>query len=139
MTGNTRMRVRMDFYDTPTPNATSCGTSDFGQVEDYTVNINPCVPTVIINPAPSSVSVTCGGNTTIGFTAVGSFPVYQWQTRSSSTSTWVNVSNNATFSGSTTSALSITNAGPTLNGNQLELCIQVHAHQQIFLMLQHLV
>jgi len=36
--GTTRMRVRM--HDSSlTPNATPCGTSSFGQVEDYTLNI----------------------------------------------------------------------------------------------------
>jgi hypothetical protein len=34
--GSTRMRVRLDYYTTPLP----CGTSTYGEVEDYTVNIN---------------------------------------------------------------------------------------------------
>jgi hypothetical protein len=45
--GNTRMRVRLHDVSTGqyqnTPNATSCGNSTYGQVEDYTVNIVPPV------------------------------------------------------------------------------------------------
>ncbi len=40
MTGQTRMRVRL--HDSSlSPNATPCGNSNYGQVEDYTLNISP--------------------------------------------------------------------------------------------------
>ncbi|MBL0129222.1 MAG: T9SS type A sorting domain-containing protein [Flavobacteriales bacterium] len=50
MAGTTRMRIRLhDTYVGPdytnTPNATACGTSTYGQVEDYTVNIGGGGPT----------------------------------------------------------------------------------------------
>ena len=82
--GTTRMRVRM--HDTAFgPNATSCGNSDYGQVEDYTVNILPVVPCTG-TPTPgntlSSASTICSGtNFTLSlqnFTS-GSGITYQWQ------------------------------------------------------------
>ncbi len=59
--GNTRMRVRM--HDAAAgPNATSCGTSSFGQVEDYTVNIfiPPCVITCPANITVVNDPNQCG-------------------------------------------------------------------------------
>lgn len=42
LTGKTRMRVRL--HDSVlTPNATPCGTSSYGQVEDYSINISPAL------------------------------------------------------------------------------------------------
>ncbi len=41
--GTTRMRVRLHDAVVGTPNATPCGNSTYGQVEDYTVNIVPSV------------------------------------------------------------------------------------------------
>lgn len=118
--GATRMRVRM--HDSSLgANATSCGTSTYGQVEDYMVKIAPCIPITVTAQPAATTTVTCGTNTTITFAATGSFPVYQWQYRVSPTSPWVNVVNNATFSGASTNTLSITNADPTLNGNQFRV------------------
>ncbi|HEY0091640.1 MAG TPA: GEVED domain-containing protein, partial [Flavobacterium sp.] len=42
-TGLVRMRVRLTSNLNSTVNTTSCGTSFFGQVEDYTLNVN-CIP-----------------------------------------------------------------------------------------------
>ncbi|MGB5105619.1 MAG: GEVED domain-containing protein [Candidatus Zixiibacteriota bacterium] len=46
--GPTRMRVRIVYNELPAP----CGTSDYGEVEDYTVNVVPLVPTSVLAPAP---------------------------------------------------------------------------------------
>jgi len=82
--GTTRMRVRL--HDTSIgANATSCGNSTYGQVEDYTVNILPVVPCTG-TPTPgntiSTVPTVCGGtNFTLSlqnFTS-GSGVTYQWQ------------------------------------------------------------
>ena len=50
--GNTRMRIRL--HDTGYgPNATSCGTSDWGEVEDYTINV---ISNAAISSSVSSLS-----------------------------------------------------------------------------------
>lgn len=40
VTGKTRMRIRTKYYD---DNAYSCGTTWFGEVEDYSIEIHPCI------------------------------------------------------------------------------------------------
>jgi hypothetical protein len=67
--GPTRMRVRLHDATSGGTNATPCGSSDFGQVEDYTIDIQ--------DPACSSVAVSCGiayNGTTIG--AASDIPSY---------------------------------------------------------------
>ncbi|MBL0034903.1 MAG: hypothetical protein IPP26_03870 [Flavobacteriales bacterium] len=47
-TGNTRMRIRLQDNSSAPTNTTPCGVSAFGEVEDYTVNVQPaptCLPT----------------------------------------------------------------------------------------------
>ena len=119
-TGATRMRIRM--HDTSLGgNATPCGTSTYGQVEDYTVNIVPCVPTSVTTP-PSNTSVTCGANTTITAAVAGSLPTVFWQYRTSATSTtWINVPNVAPYSGANSTTLTITAATDNLNGYQYRI------------------
>jgi hypothetical protein len=46
--GPTRMRVRIAYTGAVAP----CGTADYGEVEDYTINVKPLVPTANINPNP---------------------------------------------------------------------------------------
>lgn len=64
--GNTRMRVRMVYYSTPSP----CGSSSFGEVEDYTVNAIPPAPDAgvagIIPPASPYVEGTYSVGMTLG-------------------------------------------------------------------------
>ncbi len=65
--GNTRIRIRL--YDTDYgPNSTPCGSSDYGEVEDYTINVTSPVNIVVKenssclqispNPADSKVVVS---------------------------------------------------------------------------------
>jgi len=119
-TGVTRMRVRM--HDTSLgPNGTPCGNSTFGQVEDYTVNIVPCVPTTVTTQ-PTNTSVTCGANTTLTAAVAGSLPTVYWQYRTSATSpTWIDVPNVAPYSGVTTNTLLITAATDNLSGFQFRI------------------
>ena len=78
MTGNTRMRVRL--HDTANgPNATPCGNSTYGQVEDYSINIttgNNC-PTTLSVPGTiasgtyqASMTVTSNGTVPNGNTVI---------------------------------------------------------------------
>ena len=113
--GPTRMRVRM--HDAGFGgNLTPCGNSAYGQVEDYTVNIVPCVPLAVTNP--SNATIACGGNATFSVTSTGSGPAYQWQERTSPTGTWTNVTNSLLYSGATTNTLTLTGAPVTMNGYQ---------------------
>ena len=82
--GVTRMRVRLN--DTSSgSNSTSCGTSTYGQVEDYSINILPfvaCSGTPTPGNTVSSVPTVCSGSnfrlTLQNFTS-GSGVTYQWQ------------------------------------------------------------
>jgi subtilisin-like proprotein convertase family protein len=114
--GTTRMRVQVREFGTAA-NMVPCGTFTWGEVEDYNVNIVPCIP-VAITTQPASVAATCGSNTSLTVAASGSLPAYQWQYRVSATSPWITLTNAAPYSGVTTSTLNITNVDPTLNGYQ---------------------
>jgi subtilisin-like proprotein convertase family protein len=114
--GSTRMRVRL--HDSSLgPNATPCGNSSWGQVEDYTVNIQQCIPTTFATQ-PAGASVACGGNTTFTVSANGSLPAYGWQFRVNATAPWQDVTNTGVYTGATTSTLAITGATSAMNGYQ---------------------
>ncbi|MEN6511929.1 MAG: GEVED domain-containing protein [Chloroherpetonaceae bacterium] len=53
--GPTRMRVRMTWASAPAP----CGSSSYGEVEDYTVNV---IPPVTLTTLPLAETQFCGGN-----------------------------------------------------------------------------
>ena len=114
--GTKRMRVRM--HDSALGgNATPCGNSTYGQVEDYTVDIQTCVPATVTTQ-PVNRSIACGGNTTFSVALAGSLPVAYWEYRTSATGVWQNVPNTAPYSGVNTTTLTITNATTALNGYQ---------------------
>ncbi|NDB53137.1 MAG: hypothetical protein EB025_03565, partial [Chitinophagaceae bacterium] len=97
LTGPTRMRVRM--HDASLgANATPCGNSTYGQVEDYTVNIQPCVQGSFTTQ-PASTTITCGGNATFTVAASGSVPTFTWQYRTSATGIWQELANGGIVSG----------------------------------------
>jgi subtilisin-like proprotein convertase family protein len=116
--GPTRMRVRMHDTDAfSTPNATPCGNSGYGQVEDYTVNITPCIP-LVITTQPANATIQCGGDATFTVGSTGSGPSFQWEQRTSATAVWTSVANGGVFSGATTNTLTITGAPVSMNGYQ---------------------
>lgn len=116
LTGSTRMRVRL--YDAAfNPGAGPCGNTAYGEVEDYTVNIQPCV-NLTITGQPASVSVGCSSNATFTVTTTGSAPVYSWEYRTSPTGFWQPVTNTGVYSGATTNALTLTNIPSTMTGYQ---------------------
>ncbi len=120
--GTTRMRVRM--HDAALgPNNTPCGTSTYGQVEDYSVNIQPCVQGVFTTN-PSSTSIQCSSNASFTVVAAGSALTYQWQYRVTAASPWLTVPNAAPYSGVNTTTLTLTNAPQTLNGYQYRAVMQ---------------
>ncbi len=113
--GPTRMRVRMfdAAFNAPAP----CGNTAFGQVEDYTVNIQPCIQGVFTTQ-PSSASIQCSGNASFSIATTGSALAYQWQQRVTAASPWTTVTNGGIFSGATTTTLTLTNVSGALNGYQ---------------------
>ena len=120
--GLTRMRIRM--HDASLgPNNTPCGASAYGQVEDYTVNIQPCVP-VTVTTQPANQTANCGNNATFTVALAGSLPSGYWQYRTSASGVWLTVPNAAPYSGVNTTALTITMAPYTLNGYQYRFLYQ---------------
>ncbi len=114
--GNTRMRVRLRFGTALTA-GDACIGYGFGETEDYTVNIVPCVP-IAFTSQPTNRSTVCGGNASFTVGVTGSLPAYQWQYRVNSTSPWLVVPNAAPYSGTNTATLTISSVDPTLNGYQ---------------------
>ncbi len=71
---------------------------------------------------PSAVSVECGKNITISYTATGNSLTYSWEYRTSPSGFWFNVGATlagAGVSGQTTSSITLTNVSAALNGYQL--------------------
>jgi subtilisin-like proprotein convertase family protein len=116
LTGSTRMRVRL--YDAAfNPGAGPCGNTAYGEVEDYTVNIQPCV-NLTITGHPASQSVQCSSNATFVVTTTGSAPNYSWEYRTSPAGFWQPVTNTGIYSGATTNTLTLTNVPSTMSGYQ---------------------
>ena len=124
LTGPTRMRIRLADQVFGTQNNTSCGNTTYGQVEDYTVNIVPCVPAQITS-APSSATISCGGNATFSVTASGTVSTYSWEYRTSSSAPfWQDVTNGGIYSGATTATLTLTDVPQSFSGYQYRALVK---------------
>lgn len=119
--GLTRMRVRMHDVSGTIPNATSCGASTWGQVEDYTINIQNCTAaTGSVTPATQTV---CTGSATFTSSAVGTGLTQQWQVSTDNGATWTALTNTAPYSGVTTATLTINPVAAGLNNNQYRVSL----------------
>ncbi|MFA9372428.1 MAG: GEVED domain-containing protein [Labilibaculum antarcticum] len=58
--GNSRMRIRVNYAET----ASACENTDWGEVEDYTLNITPDLPDVSLSAGAASINEN-GGRTTV--------------------------------------------------------------------------
>ena len=79
LTGTTRLRVRIQDGDYD-PSLSPCGTTSYGEVEDYTVSVSsPCVtPTFLQQPTPTQY--ICQGSAAILSVQVDiPSPQYQWR------------------------------------------------------------
>ncbi len=121
LNGNTRMRIRVRF-NAANPATNACGPYVFGETEDYTVNITPCVAGAF-TAQPADVTTMCPGFATFSATVVGSLITYQWQTRTSATALWTNVTNGPGVTGATTNTLNLTNATSAMDGSQYRVVI----------------
>jgi hypothetical protein len=120
--GYTRMRVRLQDTNVSPTNNTSCGNAEWGQVEDYSLDINYCnAGTFTLQP--SSVTVCNGGSTSITASATGTFLSYQWQVSTNGGTSYSNISNNLTYGGETTNTLLINNATAVMNGYKYRLLV----------------
>lgn len=121
--GNTRMRVRVQFLgDFAATDACSPAFLDFGETEDYTVNIIPCVQG-IFDLQPVNTSVQCGSSVTFTAGATGTFLTYQWQQQAGASAPWTNIVDNNIYSGATTNTLSISNVDNGWDGYRYRLLI----------------
>lgn len=112
---NIRMRVRCAYnYVISGNEACASYIGDYGETEDYFVNlIAPC-PTPTITTQPQN-RLTCEGNTATFSLAATSAASYQWQVNAGSG--WSNVSGTV-YSGGTTNSLTISGMTTTYNGFQ---------------------
>ncbi len=76
---------------------------------------------VVVSPPSgtqvASQSITSGQNATFTVAASGAGMAYQWQTSADSGTTWANVSDNGTFSGSTTATLTVNSPSSSMSGD----------------------
>lgn len=85
--GTTRMRVR--FTDSENgPDSTSCGFATWGEVEDYSLNIIPLLPSA--GTASADKSTVCSGSSAV-LTLTDSKGNVQWQQSANGTNGWTNV------------------------------------------------
>ena len=116
LAGRTKLRMRL--HDTGNgPNATSCGTSTTGQVEDYTVDIQNCV-SANITSQPQHTFICNGGNGSMTIGAAGTNLTYQWQVSNNGGGTFTDLVNNSTYSGVTSKTLNITGVSLGMSGYQ---------------------
>ena len=116
LSGRTKLRVRL--HDTGNgPNATSCGTSTTGQVEDYTIDIQTCLEANITSQ-PANTTICNGGSGSISITTTGTNLTYQWQISTDGGGSFTNLTNSSTYAGVTTRILNITGAALSMNNYQ---------------------
>ena len=119
--GRTRLRIRL--HNTAAgPNSTSCGTSTNGQVEDYSVDIQPCFAAVITVP-PANISICNGGNGSVSVGTTGTGLTFQWQVSTNGGTSYTDVTNTSLYSGATTSTLTLTGASASMNGYMYKVVI----------------
>ena len=113
--GITRMRLRLDDSGgTIYLGANPCGTADWGQVEDYSVNIQNCTLSAFI-VQPVDTKGCLGSNVTISSVAAGTAINYQWQVSTDNGVTFTKLTNVAPYSNVTTSSLNITGITAAMN------------------------
>ena len=120
--GNTLMRVRLQDTGSPPTNNTSCGNSEWGQVEDYTIDLQNCA---VVTPTVQPPNTTLCNNTigSISITVTGTNPTYQWQVSTDGGTNFSSISNGSAYTGVTTSTLIILNATTAMNNYQYRVLL----------------
>jgi subtilisin-like proprotein convertase family protein len=123
LAGNTRMRVRIGFgFDFTGTDACDGSFFGYGETEDYTVSIVPCVQGVFTTQ-PINTSAACGSDASFIVEASGSLITYQWEQRVSPTAPWTFVTDGGIYSGATTSTLTLTGVSDSINKYQYRALI----------------
>jgi sugar lactone lactonase YvrE len=79
-------------------------------------------PLAIVTQSAGQV-VVAGGNATFTVTATEASPLtYRWQRQAAGTSPWINLTDNSTYSGSTTASLTVASITAVMNGDSFQ-CI----------------
>lgn len=120
--GYARMRVRVQDTNVPTTNNTACGTSEWGQVEDYTLDINNC-SAAGFTAQPTAAVVCNGSSATISAAVTGTFLAYRWQMAPTAAGPWVDLFDNATYAGTQTATLTVRNVTPAMSGYVYRLIV----------------
>lgn len=119
--GRTRLRIRL--HDTGNgPNATSCGTSTLGQVEDYSLDIQQCLAATITSQ-PQNTFICNNGNGTISIDASGTLINFQWQLSTDGGATYNDLANDPTYFGVTSNILRISGAVPSMNNYKYRVVV----------------
>ncbi len=113
--GFTKMRVRVR-YNIALTGADACTGYTYGETEDYKVEIICRNPDITADPIAATSQ--CGQTASFTVSATGSGAIYQWQVRASGATNFVNVTNNASYSGANTNTLNITRVADAMNGNE---------------------
>jgi len=113
--GYARMRVRLqDTNVAPTKN-TACGNAEWGQVEDYTLDINYC-SAATFTTQPVNTIICNGGIGSISASVTGTFVTYQWQVSTNGGTSYTDLINGNPYSGVITNTLTINGATNSMNG-----------------------
>jgi subtilisin-like proprotein convertase family protein len=124
LTGLTRMRVRTKFGTAQFTSAEACtNPSGFGETEDYTINILPCIQGAFTS-VPQNATIQCSQNTQFTTAATGTNLSYTWQFRINATSPWQTVTNTGVYSGANSPVLTLLNVPQTMSGYQYRALIQ---------------
>ncbi|MBK9459717.1 MAG: fibronectin type III domain-containing protein [Sphingobacteriales bacterium] len=96
LSGNTRMRVMMKWFGTgdmtlPVP----CTAYNYGEVEEYTINVGSAVQSCLAPSSTATSSITASG-ATLSWAAVSGTTTYPVQYKATSSSTWITVNAAAT-------------------------------------------
>ena len=94
----------------------------------YSATVLSLLPAAASAPAittqPAGQTTTVGQNSIFSVTAGGiPAPTYQWQRRASGSSTWTNLSDTATYSGTATATLTVNSVTAAMNGDSFECVI----------------
>ncbi|MDB5252497.1 MAG: large protein, partial [Flaviaesturariibacter sp.] len=120
--GRTRMRVRLQNNASVPTNNTSCGLSNLGQVEDYSIDIQPCQPAAF-TVQPTNLVVCNGSGGIITATAAGTGLTYQWQISTDGGATFSNLANGGIYGGTTTGTLTLSSTTTALNANRYRVVV----------------